>query len=108
MKNKNEKLSLLFISIVLTLLLLGCASISPPLESQPDSPASTVPLEVSRVGIEESKAAFDMGEAVFMDVRSESSYAVGHIPGALSIPLAELQTRMKELKPNQWIITYCT
>jgi len=108
MQNRNKKHSFLFISIALVLLLLGCVSISPPLENQPDSLESTVPLEVSRVGIEESKAAFDNGEAVFLDVRSESSYATGHIPGALSIPLADLEMRMEELDPDQWIITYCT
>jgi rhodanese-related sulfurtransferase len=33
---------------------------------------------------------------------------MSHIPGSLSIPLAEIETRLSELDPNQWIITYCT
>ena len=109
MKKTKKKLSLLFTGITLTLLVLGCTSqTSPVLQAQPDSPANTAPAEVSRIGVEESKAAFDSGEAIFLDVRSESSYAYNHIPGALSIPLAELEGRIDELDPEYWIITYCT
>jgi len=64
--------------------------------------------EVERVSLGDSKAAFDQGSAVFLDVRSASSYNQGHIPGALSIPLGELQDRIGELDPDDWIITYCT
>lgn len=64
--------------------------------------------EIARVSLLDSKTAFDNKEAVFVDVRDASAYAESHIPGALSIPLAELETRLTELDPNQWIITYCT
>jgi 3-mercaptopyruvate sulfurtransferase SseA len=65
-------------------------------------------LEVPRVTLEEAKTAFDSGAAVFVDVRSAASYEASHIPGALSIPLGELESRINELDPDQWIITYCT
>jgi rhodanese-related sulfurtransferase len=45
---------------------------------------------------------------VFVDVRSAGSYAASHIPGALSIPLGELDARLDELDPAARIITYCT
>jgi rhodanese-related sulfurtransferase len=45
---------------------------------------------------------------VFLDVRYAEDYAAGHIPGALSIPLTELETRLGELDRTDWIITYCT
>lgn len=64
--------------------------------------------EIPRISLEDSKVAFDNQKAVFVDVRDASSYADSHIPGALSIPLAELETRLGELDPNQWIIPYCT
>ena len=64
--------------------------------------------EISRASLADSKAALDSRKAVFVDVRDASAYAEAHIPGALSIPLAELETRLNELDPNQWIITYCT
>ncbi len=64
--------------------------------------------EIERVSLEDAKAALDADTAVFVDVRGTDAYAMSHIPGSLSIPLAELETRLIELDSNQWIITYCT
>ena len=64
--------------------------------------------EIERVSLEDAKAALDAGTAVFVDVRGADAYNMSHIPGSLSIPLAELESRLGELGPNQWIITYCT
>lgn len=62
--------------------------------------------DVERVRLEEAKAAFDSGEATFVDVRSQTAFAEDHIPGAVSIPLDELQNRLDELDPSDWIILY--
>ena len=64
--------------------------------------------EISRISLADSKAALDSREAIFIDVRDASAYAESHVPGALSIPLAELDERLGELDASQWIITYCT
>jgi hypothetical protein len=64
--------------------------------------------DITRVNIVEAKDAFDTQAAVFVDVRSSDVFAQDHIPGAISIPLEELDARMDELDPNAWIITYCT
>lgn len=64
--------------------------------------------EIPRVSLSDAKAAFDARSALFVDVRSAESYQVGHVVGAVNIPLAELESRLGELDPNQWIITYCT
>ena len=61
-----------------------------------------------RVTLEKAKQAFDDKTAVFVDVRDTGSYADNHIPGALSIPVGDLQSRLNELKKTDWIITYCT
>lgn len=42
-----------------------------------------------------------------LDVRPEDEFAVGHLPGALNIPLAELQRRLGELPPDREVIAYC-
>lgn len=68
---------------------------------------STYP-EVPRISVGDAKAAYDLGEAVFVDVRDTESYAQSHIKGAISIPLQDLPERINELDPNTWIITYCT
>ena len=92
--------------IVLIFVLVGCTA--PQAEVVPATQTVEQPTEVARVSLEDAKAAFDNGAAVFVDVRSQSSYATRHIPGALSIPLAELEARISELGQDQWIITYCT
>jgi 3-mercaptopyruvate sulfurtransferase SseA len=104
MKKSSKKktvFTLLIGAVLIIAVLSACAPTSP--QAEPESSD-----EIQRVSIEESKAAFDSSEAVFLDVRSESSYKASHIPGALSIPLTDIQARMDELDPNQWIITYCT
>ena len=44
-----------------------------------------------------------------LDVLPRDSYESGHIPGALSLPLAEVSGRARELlpDPNQDIAVYC-
>lgn len=64
--------------------------------------------DIPRVTPAEAKAAYDSGEAVFIDVRTVGSYQEHHIPGALSIPLGELSNRLGELDPETWYILYCT
>jgi hypothetical protein len=64
--------------------------------------------EIQRVSLEDAKAALDGGTAVFVDVRGDSSYAEGHVPGALSIALMDLENRLGELDTEDWILTYCT
>jgi len=64
--------------------------------------------EIQRVSLEDAKAALDAKTAVFVDVRGDSLYTASHIPGALSIPLTDLENHLDELNPADWIITYCT
>jgi len=46
-------------------------------------------------------------DLVILDVRPALEYAQGHIAGARSIPVDELQTRLNELSPKQEIVAYC-
>ena len=106
MRKSKRALFAPVIIIVLVIILLGCAA--PQAEVEQVTPTAEQPTEVVRLSLEDAKAAFDDGAAVFVDVRSQSSYAARHIPGALSIPLVELEPRISELGSDQWIITYCT
>jgi ArsR family transcriptional regulator len=47
------------------------------------------------------------GLVTVLDVRSEDEFALGHLPGALNIPLAELERRLAELPANREVIAYC-
>jgi len=106
MNKPNTKKAFFALVVGIAFIVATLTACSPP--SELASPAVEAPSEIQRVTLEESKAAFDNGEAIFVDVRTTSAYQAGHIPGALSIPLAELPTQIDELDPDQWIITYCT
>jgi rhodanese-related sulfurtransferase len=47
------------------------------------------------------------GLVTVLDVRPEDEYALGHLPGALSIPLSKLEDRLGELPADREVIAYC-
>lgn len=47
------------------------------------------------------------GRVTVLDVRPPEEYASGHIPGAVNIPLADLQKRLHELDPDKEVVVYC-
>jgi len=47
------------------------------------------------------------GTATVLDVRPEDEFQQGHLPGALNIPLAQLERRLAELAPDREIVAYC-
>jgi rhodanese-related sulfurtransferase/DNA-binding transcriptional ArsR family regulator len=64
-------------------------------------------------GVGESLSAGDLGDllkgdsAYLVDVRPAIEYASGHIPGAVSLPIDELPTRIGELPVDRHIVAYC-
>lgn len=47
------------------------------------------------------------GAVTVLDVRPEDEFALGHVAGAVNIPLRELEARLGELDPSQEIVAYC-
>src|SRR4029077_3358715 len=47
------------------------------------------------------------GTATVLDVRPEDEFRQGHLPGALNIPLAQLERRLAELPANREVVAYC-
>jgi rhodanese-related sulfurtransferase/DNA-binding transcriptional ArsR family regulator len=47
------------------------------------------------------------GEVTVLDVRPVEEYEAGHIPGALSLPLKELESRLERLPRHLEIVAYC-
>jgi len=52
-------------------------------------------------------ARLGRGEAILIDVRPDEEFAAGHIDGARSIPLDELERRLAELPADREIVAYC-
>lgn len=48
-----------------------------------------------------------VGAVTVLDVRPEDEFALGHLPGAVNIPLRSLEARLFELDPSQEIVAYC-
>ena len=47
------------------------------------------------------------GEVTVIDVRPPEEFRAGHLPGALSVPLAELKKRLAELPKSREVVAYC-
>jgi hydroxyacylglutathione hydrolase len=46
-------------------------------------------------------------DATVLDVRTSAEWSEGHVPGAVNVPLAELTSRLPELRKRRRIVTYC-
>lgn len=98
MKQKSRALGLA-IGLALGALALGTvASAQPPGDSG----------EVKRISAADAKAAVEKGTAVLIDVRAKVAFDAEHAKGALSIPLAEVTTRLAEIPIDKLIVAYCT
>jgi len=47
------------------------------------------------------------GDVVILDVRPAAEYAAGHIPGALSVPLEDLDAALARLPKRSRVVAYC-
>ncbi len=118
MSNKNKLIPLVTIVLGVTLIMIAGFWLLRPNSPQPTAiptevaapttAAVSAPAVITRVSLDDAKSAFDAGTAVFLDVRTVASYQQSHIEGALLIPEEEIATRLSELDPSDWIITYCT
>ena len=92
---KNLRVLLIAIAMFLSFLLTSVA--------QQDDLASA-----PRISLDDFKKLAKGNGAVVVDVRGLDSYKAGHIPGAVSLPLAEIPARWKELPADKPIVTYCS
>ena len=59
------------------------------------------------IGRDELIERLKRGDVVLVDVRPAEEYAAGHIDGARSIPLEEIEQRLAELPPDLEVVAYC-
>ncbi len=67
-----------------------------------DDPAGVEPVDRDTL-LERLRAR----DVVLLDVRPEPEFAVGHLPGALSVPLPLLESRLGDLPRDRTIVAYC-
>ncbi len=63
--------------------------------------------EVEVIGREELVARLGRGDVVLIDVRPADEFAAGHIEGARSIPIDELEQRIADLPADREVVAYC-
>ncbi len=56
---------------------------------------------------EEILALVRAGAVTLLDVRPAAEFAAGHLPGARSVPLAELPARLRDLPRGREVVAYC-
>src|SRR3954454_11119460 len=63
--------------------------------------------DVETIGRDELIARLRKGDVVLVDVRPAEEFAAGHIDGARSIPIEELEERLAELPADREVVAYC-
>jgi rhodanese-related sulfurtransferase len=63
--------------------------------------------DVDAIDRDELVARLKKGDVVLIDVRPAEEYAAGHIEGARSVPIDELQDRLAELPADREVVAYC-
>jgi rhodanese-related sulfurtransferase/DNA-binding transcriptional ArsR family regulator len=65
------------------------------------------PGGLERLTVDELRDRLSSGDTVLIDVRPATEYARGHLPGALSMPLATLREHLDELPADADVVAYC-
>ena len=108
---KNKKsvlLPVILLAIVIIGSIVGLAIAKKSRQANIENPTPVASQDdVVRVTAKEAYDAQQTG-AIIVDTRSEDQYAQSHIAGSINLPLDQLESRLSELDPSTWYITYCT
>lgn len=63
---------------------------------------------VPRMAVEDLRAKINRGAVTVIDVRDQTSYESGHIPGAMHLQLASIEANLSQIPKDKPIVTYCT
>lgn len=62
---------------------------------------------IESISLDELMERMERGEVLLLDVRPREEYRMAHIPGAISIPIDELEMHLASLPANKEIVAYC-
>lgn len=105
--SKQTRKTLLIIGAALAIVITGVVYLS--FAADPNRLiAANDGFDPYRVSLTDAKTAFDSGDVLIVDVRTPGEFSSSHIPGAVSIPLAELNGNEPQVDKGALIYTYCT
>jgi len=64
-------------------------------------------LGLDGVSLAELKDRMNQNEVLLLDVRPKEEYEEAHIPGAVSMPIEELEEKISSLPANYEVVAYC-
>lgn len=70
-------------------------------------PASGLGDQIAPAAVWQRLQQDDGPTPTVLDIRTPEEFADGHVPGAVNIPLVELEARMSELPAQRPVIVYC-
>ena len=79
----------------------------PPKSPVVSSAKQTTAATFQRISQADAYKLYRENKAVFIDVRSNTQFALGHIKGAMTIPGSQIVSRFSEVTPGKIVITYC-
>lgn len=77
---------------------------TPSPDNKPAHPDDGAP----RITLADAKAAFDAGDAIFVDTRPEETYKQEHVKGAINITLMDDASKYDKIPKGKKIIVYCS
>lgn len=64
-------------------------------------------FDLEGLPLPELKKRMENGEVLLLDVRPKEEYEVAHIPGAVSMPIEELEDQLESLPAKLDVVAYC-
>lgn len=74
-----------------------------------DAAPAAAPVPVTSADSIAAPAAAGDARPVLLDVRTREEFTAGHVPGAINIPVQELESRLGEISPlhDKPLVVYC-
>lgn len=108
-KKQNPFLPFILMAAVVVITIVGLIIAGQVRQARIDNPGVfTSQDDIPRLTVQEAFEAQANGEAVIVDTRSAAQFEASRIAGSINIPLDEIDSRMSELDPDIWYLTYCT
>ena len=101
-----NQITTLLLTIIVSLTLVACGGNQPVQEQAvaAESGALNLPVNIDAPTVEQIRSRDDV---LLLDVREDSEYAEGHIPGAVLVPLGQIPDRLSEIPKDKTVVAVC-
>jgi len=105
----RHKFLLVMLVLVTAAVLISCNRVAGSKQQKTQlGPETTYADGARRITIPELEALMKNNEVLVLDVRTQTMYDSGHIPGSRLIPSGEILNHVNELPRDKMIVTYCS